>query len=43
MSGVVFPASADGLRSTSAVGKTVVAALRPVDPGGALGAEQDTN
>src|SRR5271165_62058 len=44
ISGVVFPASADGHRSTSAVGKTVVAdALRPVDPAGAVGAEQDTN
>ncbi|MGO8959721.1 MAG: hypothetical protein ACLQFR_20485 [Streptosporangiaceae bacterium] len=44
MSGVVFPASADGRRSTSAVGKTVVAdALRPVDLAGALGAEQETN
>ena len=44
ISGVVFPASEDGRRSTSAVGKTVVAdALRPVDPAGALGAERDTN
>lgn len=42
--GVVFPAAADGRRSTSAVGRAVVAdALRPVDPAGALGAEQDTN
>jgi hypothetical protein len=44
VAGVVFPASADGRRSTSAVGRTVVAdALRPVDPAGALAAEQDTN
>ena len=42
--GVVFPASADGRRSTSAVGRAVVAdALRQVDPVGALDAEQDTN
>ena len=42
--GVVFPASADGRRSTSALGRAVVAdALRPVDPAGALGAEQETN
>ncbi len=42
--GVVFPAAADGRRSTSAVGRSVVAdALRPVDPVGALGAERDTN
>ena len=42
--GVVFPASADGRRSTSAVGRAVVAdALRQADPAGALGAEQDTN
>ncbi len=44
MAGVVFPASADGRRSTSAVGRTVVAdALREVDPVGALDAEQETN
>jgi hypothetical protein len=44
VAGVVFPASADGRRSTSAVGKAVVAdALRQVDPAGALAAEQDTN
>ncbi len=44
ISGVVFPESADGRRSTSAVGRTVVAdALRPVDPAGALGAAQETN
>jgi hypothetical protein len=41
--GVVFPA-ADGRRSTSALGRAVVAdALRPVDPAGALGAEHETN
>jgi hypothetical protein len=44
VAGVVFPASADGRRSTSAVGRAVVAdALRQVDPAGALAAEQDTN
>jgi hypothetical protein len=42
--GVVFPASADGRRSTSALGRAVVAdALREVDPAGALGAEHETN
>ena len=42
--GVVFPASTDGRRSTSVLGRSVVAdALRPVDPAGALGAEQETN
>ena len=42
--GVLFPLSADGRRSTSALGRAVVAdALRPVDPVGALGAEQETN
>jgi hypothetical protein len=42
--GVVFPLSADGRRSTSALGRAVVAdALRPVDPGGAVGAEQEAN
>lgn len=42
--GVVFPLSADGRRSTSALGRAVVAdALRQVDPAGALGAEQETN
>src|SRR5215470_12295175 len=42
--GVVFPAAADGRRSTSALGRAVVAdALRPVDPAGALGAEHETN
>ena len=44
MDGVVFPLSADGRRSTSALGRAVVAdALRPVDSAGALGAEQETN
>jgi hypothetical protein len=42
--GVVFPLSADGRRSTSALGRAVVAdALRPVDAVGALGAERETN
>ena len=42
--GVVFPLSTDGRRSTSALGRAVVAdALRPVDPVGALGAEQEMN
>jgi hypothetical protein len=42
--GVVFPLSADGRRSTSALGKAVVAdALRRVDPAGARGAEQEAN
>jgi hypothetical protein len=42
--GVLFPMSADGRRSTSALGRAVVAdALRPVDPVGAFGAEQETN
>jgi hypothetical protein len=42
--GVVFPAAADGRRSTSALGRAVVAdALRAVDPAGALGAEHETN
>ena len=41
---VVFPASADGRRSTSAVGRAVVAdALRGADPAGAGDAERDTN
>jgi hypothetical protein len=44
LAGVVFPALADGRRSTSAVGRAVVAdALRRVDPAGALGAEHETN
>ena len=44
VAGVVFPASAGGRRSTSVVGRAVVAdALRQVDPAGALAAEQDTN
>jgi hypothetical protein len=42
--GVVFPAGPDGRRSTAALGRAVVAdALRPVDPAGALSAEQETN
>jgi hypothetical protein len=42
--GVVFPLSPDGRRSTSVLGRAVVAdALRPVDPVGALGTEQETN
>jgi hypothetical protein len=42
--GVVFPPSADGKRSTSALGKAVVAdALRAVDTPGAQGAEQEAN
>ena len=42
--GVAFPAAADGRRSTSALGRAVVAdALRRADPVGALGAEQETN
>jgi hypothetical protein len=42
--GVVFQRSADGRRSTSAVGRAVVAdALRPVDPAGARAAERATN
>src|ERR1700733_10506951 len=42
--GVGFPLSADGRRSTSALGRAVVAdALRPVDAAGALGAEQEPN
>jgi hypothetical protein len=44
LAGVVFPAAADGRRSTSAVGRAVVAdALRATDPAGALGAEHETN
>ena len=42
--GVVFPISGDGRRSTTAVGRAVVAdALRSCDPTGALQAEQETN
>jgi hypothetical protein len=41
--GVVFPLGPDGRRSTSALGRAVVAAaLRPVDPVGARAAEQET-
>ena len=44
LAGVVFPATADGRRSTSALGRAVTAdALRGVDPAGALDAERDTN
>jgi hypothetical protein len=42
--GVAFPVSADGRRSTSALGRTVVAdALSQVDPAGAADAERETN
>lgn len=42
--GVLFARAADGRRSTSALGRAVVAdALRRTDPAGALGAEQETN
>ena len=42
--GVVFPVSADGRRSTSAVGRAVAAdALRRADRAGALDAERDAN
>jgi hypothetical protein len=42
--GVAFPASAGGRRSTAALGRAVVAdALRPIDPAGALAAEQEAN
>jgi hypothetical protein len=42
--GVVFPVSGDGKRSTSALGRAVVAdALRGVDPIGARAAEQETD
>jgi hypothetical protein len=42
--GVVFPASSDGRRSTSALGAGVVAdALRQVDKAGAVGAEHEGN
>src|SRR5215470_8988673 len=42
--GVEFPVAADGRRSTSALGRAVLAdALRRTDPAGALGAEQETN
>ncbi len=41
--GVVFPADQEGRRSTTAVGRAVVAdALRQVDPVGARAAEQET-
>ena len=42
--GVAFPVSADGRRSSMALGRAVVAdALRQVDAAGALGAERETN
>ena len=42
-SGVVFPPSGEGRRSTSALGRAVVAdALRGVDPAGARAAEHET-
>jgi hypothetical protein len=42
--GVVFPVSADGRRSTSALGRAVVAdALGRADPAGARDAERETN
>ncbi len=42
--GIRFPRAGDGRRSTSAVGRAVVAdALRPVDPTGARAAEQETS
>ncbi|GAA3781522.1 hypothetical protein [Micromonospora maritima] len=42
--GVVFPATADGRRSTTALGRAVVAdALRAVDPVGARSAEHETD
>ncbi len=41
--GISFPARPDGRRSTTEVGREVVAAaLRAVDPAGALGVEQET-
>jgi hypothetical protein len=42
--GVTFPVTADGHRSTSALGRAVVAdALRRVDPGGASAASREAN
>jgi len=42
--GVTFPAGADGRRSTSALGRAVVAdALNRVDPAGALAASREAN
>ena len=41
--GVAFPVSADGRRSTSALGRALVAdALAGVDPAGALDAGRET-
>ena len=43
-SGVVFPVGSDGRRSTTAVGRAVLAdAMRPVDAVGARAAEQETS
>jgi hypothetical protein len=43
LSGIAFPAAPDGRRSTASLGRAVVAAaLRPVDPVGALAAERET-
>ena len=42
--GITFPAGADGRRSTSAFGRTVVAdALAGIDPVGAAAANRETN
>src|SRR5215468_1057673 len=42
--GVIFPVSGNGERSTSALGRSVVAdSLRAVDPIGARAAEQETD
>ena len=42
--GVAFPVSADGRRSTSALGRALVAdALGGVDPAGALDAGRETD
>src|SRR6266704_1352472 len=42
--GVDFPVAGDGRRSTSALGRAVIAdALRRTDPAGAVGAERETN
>ncbi len=44
VAGVAFPVAADGRRSTSALGRAVVAdALRRVDPGGASAAGREAN
>src|SRR5229473_847615 len=42
--GVTFPVSADGRRSTSALGRAVIAdALGRIDPAGALSASREAN